>query len=135
MAVPWTVLVAAWQRSVGEPLGAGQAVQKTLICHELGVAAAAWAGTAALNIDFKTDSVHDVEPDSSSCKSGRSLFLCSWGEQQLQHTPANPKGLLPSTQTKSVYSHSLEKKFLPSCIKVRKSSCVATRTVLRSQGG
>lgn len=65
----------------GEPLGAGQAVQEALICQELGMAAAASPepGTAALNSDFETDFLHDVEPESSSCKSGENLFLCSLG--------------------------------------------------------
>lgn len=133
----------------GEPLGAEQAVQKALICQGWGCssclgrqhrAASPEPGTVALNSDFKTDFLCHVEPDGSSCKSGvcfcapgeeQVLSDCSWGEQLLQHSRANPKGLkYPDQKCLQPLSG---KEILPSCTKVRKSSYV--RTVLRSQGG
>lgn len=151
MAVPWTVSVAAWQRPMGEPLGAEQAVQKALICQSWGCssclgrqhrAASPEPGAVALNSDFKNDFLCHVEPDSSSCKSGvcfcapgeeQVLPDCSWREQLLQHSRANPRGLkYPDQKRLQPLSG---KEILPSCTKVRKGSYVGIRVVLRSQGG
>lgn len=54
--------------------------------------------------------MHDVEPASSSCKSGKVLFLGSWGEQLLQHIPANPKRLRYPDQ-KCLHSVSRKRNF------------------------
>lgn len=112
---------------MGEPLGAGQAVQEALIHQELGMAAAAWAdraelpplsqalllSTVILRLIFCmmwNQKVPAVNQEFVSVLVGRSrccLAQRSWGEQLLQHTHrANPKGLVPNPHTKSVSCHS-----------------------------
>lgn len=114
--MPWAVLVAAWQRSRGrapwswagsagstDPSGAGDG---SSCLGRQGRAASPEPGTAAFNSDFETDFLHDVEPESSSCKSGV-CFRARWEEQVLPGTALLGRTAAAAhTQSKSKRSRS-----------------------------
>lgn len=89
-------------------------------------------GTAALSSDFKIILCMMWNQPVPAVNQGRFCF-CAPGESSCCSTsPPIQKG--SGTQSKSVSIQSLEKEISTFLQKVRKISCVATRTVLRSQG-
>lgn len=125
---------------LGEPPGAEQGVQRALTCHQLGLAAAPWAGRTELPplsraLLLQTEIFRQIfcvmwnQTVPAVNQKFVSVLLGRAGAAAHQSKPKS------SQVPKSVSSRSLERKFLPSRIKVRKSSYVATRTELRSQGG